>query len=957
MKKFIRIFAVAILLLPLLLASCSDSSSAAEAAANAAAQGGESGAANGAASGSSIQNRVWSPEELVNVRFGTDSLASTDSSKALTAVVVSYTDYSVDALYWRYTAYYMDGSNSGVPGTAADETTLTDEPGLDWTVYGFAPSSGTDKDWHFTLYAYEDEEYTTLLYRSPDYAVNLAASTSTGDKPLTNEVKIPVAPVQDAGDGKILIDLDNISFKLLDEIEAYVSPSDLKAGDENVWINYRLTTSDETDTTSITSADLEDGFWQKTVPAGNYTMNFYFVYEGVHYGSTRALSVFSNFDTKVQGSMGFRKIEHYDHLFDDLDEVYTSATYWTAGSLTSFTTLPEYIRTTYTQAKTLLEPVKPRFDFVGWTTYTEWTEAHDLSVIDPRTHEALTIYAYFVPVPYSISYDMNAYLKYGKGVNKAAVSDTTVDDTVVTPTDMYKSYDFTSSTFILKSATNITRDGYDFSGWTSGTTVSHDDTTELNYSIPENTWGDLSFYAHWTAHKYSVAFDGNTVPGSNGLYGNGENVVSGSVETQSGHEFDVNKALPDKGGFTMEGYTQYGWSTTKTDTSAGGNTTFTNAESVHNLTTASNETVTLYALWAPNSYTVKYYGNTSSPTNATTEVSGSDVADSRTFLYDTEYLPLDATDSAVGMSRPGYRLAGWTTDSDNLGTLYTTKTSFSNLTTKSDAEVSLYAKWVPNTYTITIKTIPMTIDSVEYVSAADDVTATVVFDDTTVTSFTAPTQAYANLLGYYTTMCNIDTTSTNIVLTTGSNVLWKSAANGITNARGQYTTPNDITLYTMWVTNTDFAVYGATDVTYMFAYSVVTSDTSYNSSTRTTTTNQITYLAEVSSNAGELSYGQTSITSASFAELQSAARMSVTKMIKTWTYNSDTGTVVKQPDRVENLTAVLEGFYTEADGAGTQVIDSEGKFKASVDGLTDSSGKWICQDGVATLYAKWGYTE
>lgn len=47
------------------------------------------------------------------------------------------------------------------------------------------------------------------------------------------------------------------------------------------------------------------------------------------------------------------------------------------------------------------------------------------------------------------------------------------------------------------------------------------------------------------------------------------------------------------------------------------------------------------------------------------------------------------------------------------------------------------------------------------------------------------------------------------------------------------------------------------------------------------------------------------------------------------------------------------GYYTEAEGAGVQVVSAAGEWLKSVTGYTDASGNWIKNSNVTTLYAKW----
>lgn len=69
------------------------------------------------------------------------------------------------------------------------------------------------------------------------------------------------------------------------------------------------------------------------------------------------------------------------------------------------------------------------------------------------------------------------------------------------------------------------------------------------------------------------------------------------------------------------------------------------------------------------------------------------------------------------------------------------------------------------------------------------------------------------------------------------------------------------------------------------------------------------------------------------------------------TYGSNTGlTSTITPPQREGY--IFGGYYTEEDGAGSQLIDKDGNVIASVTGYTDGDKKWIYADD-QTVYAKW----
>ena len=132
--------------------------------------------------------------------------------------------------------------------------------------------------------------------------------------------------------------------------------------------------------------------------------------------------------------------------------------------------------------------------------------------------------------------------------------------------------------------------------------------------------------------------------------------------------------------YVRTGYTFVGWNT-KAD---GSGDFYSDEEEVSNLTTTDGATITLYAQWKANSYTIAFDGNGS--TSGSTE--------SFAATYDKA-----ATLTANGFQRAGYTFTGWNTKVDGTGTAYTNKQSV-NIATDEGATVTLYAQWRPNTYTV-----------------------------------------------------------------------------------------------------------------------------------------------------------------------------------------------------------------------------------------------------------------
>lgn len=209
----------------------------------------------------------------------------------------------------------------------------------------------------------------------------------------------------------------------------------------------------------------------------------------------------------------------------------------------------------------------------------------------------------------------------------------------------------------------LTRSGYGFSKWkaTNGTLY--------NASASYTTNAATTMTAQWTGNTYYVKFNANG--------------GSGSMANQTFTYGAAQKALT-KNTFTRTGYTFNGW---KTAVSSG--TSYTDGQSVSNLTSTANATINLYAQWSPNTYTI------------TLDDQSADTVGTTIFYekYATGiYSNSTATTSITSITCPvksGYKFGGYYTTTDEEGVQYidssgqitATNTTFIKNTT-------LYALWI-----------------------------------------------------------------------------------------------------------------------------------------------------------------------------------------------------------------------------------------------------------------------
>ena len=315
--------------------------------------------------------------------------------------------------------------------------------------------------------------------------------------------------------------------------------------------------------------------------------------------------------------------------------------------------------------------------FVKWNTKangsgTSYTNKQSVKNLTSTQGATVNLYAQWDPYDLKVYYNANGgsidstkYYLSSKNVYKESDSKR-----------YYQAWTYNSTKadgLVNASTFGLYKTGYRFTKWgtstTGGTLFDQNDATvkptDLNSSIKT---GDCTrtLYAQWTPNTYTIKFNGN---GS----------TSGST-AQMSMTYDVAKNLTANG-FTKSGYHFSGWNT-KAD---GTGTSYYNKQSVKNLTATHGATITLYAQWDTNSYTIAFDGNGN--TGGTTS--------SMTMKFDVA-----KNLNKNGYTRTGYTFSKWNTKANGSGTNYTNQQSVKNLTTVNGGTFYLYAQWTPNTYTI-----------------------------------------------------------------------------------------------------------------------------------------------------------------------------------------------------------------------------------------------------------------
>ncbi len=212
----------------------------------------------------------------------------------------------------------------------------------------------------------------------------------------------------------------------------------------------------------------------------------------------------------------------------------------------------------------------------------------------------------------------------------------------------------------------LVRAGYAFTGWNTGA-----DGSGIN-RVPGTKFAmgaeSVTLYAQWVK-TYTVTYDGNG--NDEGNVPPGGDYIPGSIVTVSGNTGNLKKS-----GFSFIGWNIASDSSGKSYTAGD---TFTMQTS----------DITLYARWTSNpTYVVNYNGNGND--------SGSVPEDPNNYLEGDKVAVKDNTGNLL---KNGFIFTGWNTSADGSGKSYAPGDTI----TIDSSDITLYAKWMINKYTLTVK--------------------------------------------------------------------------------------------------------------------------------------------------------------------------------------------------------------------------------------------------------------
>ena len=270
------------------------------------------------------------------------------------------------------------------------------------------------------------------------------------------------------------------------------------------------------------------------------------------------------------------------------------------------------------------------------------------------------------------------------------------------------------------------KEGYTFKGWY----YTNSKGKEAEYQFSVAVTSNLTIKAKYVPNTYTIYFDKSVAQGNAG-------VMPAMVCT-----YDQEYSLP-KNTFTSIGQTFTGWAVGDPYKK-----TYDDEQTIKNLSIENGAMINLYAVWEDNPYHIVTYNT-----------NGGKIVD----LFLRKYIETQEFNLAIP-ERTGYNFAGWYEDKNFSGTPITGWSPGERTT-----DLTVWAKWVPNTYTITL-------------NDRDTTSSYLLEYNSFLHTYTVPEIDGATFGGFYT-------------LPYGAGLQYINASGqGLT----PYTKTDDLTLYALW---------------------------------------------------------------------------------------------------------------------------------------------------------------
>ena len=301
------------------------------------------------------------------------------------------------------------------------------------------------------------------------------------------------------------------------------------------------------------------------------------------------------------------------------------------------------------------------YEFAGWFNQ----EANGTEVLDEDTCSTIvaggqSLYAYWTPRTFTCTLAVNGGT-LTSGCNAITNNTFTVTYDKAINSGL-EGCDWTSTT-------SMTRTGYTFAGWyTQDSTTTGSWGALADFTNPYRRLEDTTFYAKWTANRYTVRFDGNAPAGA----------TVDPEYTLLQEKYDSNYRLPADP--SCSGYDFIGWFTSKTG----------NVQVTGETLCATPEPHTLYARWREHTYTVVLKANGGNFNG----IDGKDTIHVH-IPYLSSFISLGGW-KEFGVKRTHYDFVDWYTEPNGQGT------KIEGGAYQWTKDTTLYAHWTDHYYKVTL---------------------------------------------------------------------------------------------------------------------------------------------------------------------------------------------------------------------------------------------------------------
>jgi len=364
-----------------------------------------------------------------------------------------------------------------------------------------------------------------------------------------------------------------------------------------------------------------------------------------------------------------------------------------------------------------MTPKRNGYIFAGWSTSAngsvEYKPGSRFTKDLDSNGASITLYAVWTPWKHTIHYNSNI-------PTNAPTGTTTVSNM---PGDQTKTFDEK----LMISSNKPTRKGYNFAGWSTSANGDVVYQPGAEYKNDQNG-GTVTLYAKWTTWKHTVTYDKN-VPA---------NSKKTDVKNMPGNQtkiYDQNLTLQSNVP-TRIGYTFVKWTTNKDGTG----TAYQPGSQYSYNRDSDGGTVTLYAVWTPWKYTVRYDKNV--PASSSSQTVSNMPADQ------TKTEEVNLTLSSNKPSRNGYIFNGWQAQINGKAVDYQPGATLSyDVDDKDGSTIILKAQWTPWKHTVHYdKNVPANSSSQTVTNMPEDQTKT--FDEKLNLSTKIPKREGYNFVGW-----------------------------------------------------------------------------------------------------------------------------------------------------------------------------------------------------------------